>query len=313
MHLLPAQSTCVTSAPSHCLVCAELASVNYQQMHLCQALECRLVAEKQLSMPAFHFKQYLRQESARIQARRRSHRQYLEREAKDLAQRKQQKAMAEAQEAEQWVARMQVANNDVALRLDQLPRLTIPRGPRAQVPADNERRELLAEHLRDIVNEANADLSLMAAVAEPELPEPAPSSPLGGELCKFCAGGCCTKGGNAAYLTPKTLRRVSAAAGLDSCNSLVATYLSYLPEQSMAGSCIYHTDCGCALPRELRSDICNDFVCDAFKALPTANSEPQQVLVLQRKQDNWQRLNLEAENEIVDALILSTSDGSLRL
>src|SRR5690606_19576300 len=104
-------------------------------------------------------------------------------------------------------------------------------------------------------------------------------------LCTACAGGCCTKGGNAAYLTAHTMQRVRADLPDISLADLQQLYLMRLPRESMAGSCIYHTSEGCALPRELRSDTCNNYACEAFKALPTkscieeADVETTKVLV----------------------------------
>ncbi|HEV3027303.1 MAG TPA: hypothetical protein VG457_06995, partial [Planctomycetota bacterium] len=45
------------------------------------------------------------------------------------------------------------------------------------------------------------------------------------------------------------------------------TYLSYIPAESTAGSCIYHAREGCTLPRGLRSDVCNRFICDDLERL----------------------------------------------
>jgi hypothetical protein len=42
---------------------------------------------------------------------------------------------------------------------------------------------------------------------------------------------------------------------------ILLAYLSHLGEESVERSCFYHQRDGCALPRAMRSDTCNRFLC----------------------------------------------------
>jgi len=44
-------------------------------------------------------------------------------------------------------------------------------------------------------------------------------------------------------------------------------YISMLPERTYSGSCVFHGERGCALPREMRSGLCNDFCCEGLSDL----------------------------------------------
>jgi hypothetical protein len=53
---------------------------------------------------------------------------------------------------------------------------------------------------------------------------------------------------------------------------LLALYVQRIPERTCAGSCIFHGESGCALPRAMRSDVCESHVCSdmrrAFRKAP---------------------------------------------
>jgi hypothetical protein len=51
--------------------------------------------------------------------------------------------------------------------------------------------------------------------------------------------------------------------GLDA-EEIVDHYLSRLPQQSLRGSCVFHAENGCNLPREMRSDVCNQHLCNSL-------------------------------------------------
>ncbi len=41
-------------------------------------------------------------------------------------------------------------------------------------------------------------------------------------------------------------------------------YVSRVPAETQAGSCIFHGDDGCTLDPSLRSDVCNDYYCEGL-------------------------------------------------
>lgn len=68
-------------------------------------------------------------------------------------------------------------------------------------------------------------------------------------------------GGDSGYIDARTLRRVREQRPELGTEQLVALYLEAIPERTVAGSCVFHGERGCALPRSLRSRVCNDFYC----------------------------------------------------
>jgi hypothetical protein len=82
-----------------------------------------------------------------------------------------------------------------------------------------------------------------------------------GRVCAFCQGWCCRSGGDHAYLTVDTLRRYLAAHPGRRPRDVLADYLGRVGHKTYRGSCVYHGPAGCGLPREMRSDTCNDYYC----------------------------------------------------
>ncbi len=100
------------------------------------------------------------------------------------------------------------------------------------------------------------------------------SAALLGAGCATCRGECCTAGGTHAFLREDSLVRVRAQYLEDghaiSAEALSTEYARHLPERHYRGSCIYHTSHGCALPRGLRSNLCNRYVCGGLTQLTRA-------------------------------------------
>ena len=63
-----------------------------------------------------------------------------------------------------------------------------------------------------------------------------------------------------------------------------------------------HTETGCALPRALRSDVCNGFYCDSLKAYQKQSSANglTSVLAIQRTNTNAGRFDPETENTVTN-------------
>jgi hypothetical protein len=103
--------------------------------------------------------------------------------------------------------------------------------------------------------------------------------------CGVCWGACCAYGGNAAFIGGATVRRLRRARPELSDADIVEHYLSAIPERTVENSCILHGQSGCALPREQRSSICNDFWCRPVrdwqrKELARAEARPVAVVIV---------------------------------
>jgi len=113
------------------------------------------------------------------------------------------------------------------------------------------------------------------------LPESIPAMPdIIGASCGTCGGECCTAGGTHGFLHADSIMRVRTqltdGGETVTPESLEARYASYLPARHYRGSCVFHTTTGCNLPRALRSNLCNRYVCGGLAQLTRALvSSPQ--------------------------------------
>jgi hypothetical protein len=107
------------------------------------------------------------------------------------------------------------------------------------------------------------------ADAIPEIPEPGPDNgtPFMTQACTTCQGECCYYGGTHAFLSPVVIHRWIKQNPGASTEDCLQTYINLVPETTMDNSCVYHTDRGCALPRDQRSSVCNTWLCDELTAI----------------------------------------------
>jgi len=92
-----------------------------------------------------------------------------------------------------------------------------------------------------------------------------PPAALAAAVCAVCGGACCHRAGDHAFLDTAAIDRFMAVNSKMAPANIASTYAAYLPVRSFAGSCVYHTSDGCALPRSLRADICNNYRCSGLK------------------------------------------------
>ena len=96
-------------------------------------------------------------------------------------------------------------------------------------------------------------------------PDIGPSAALAAAVCAVCAGACCHRAGDHAFLDTAAIERFMAVNPKMAPANIASTYAAYLPVRSFAGSCVYHRLDGCALPKTLRADICNAYRCSGLK------------------------------------------------
>ena len=167
----------------------------------------------------------------------------------------------------------------------------LPATDRPIVPQDPSRRTLFAERLAEVMADAAADPD--GPTGDPPWPE-APSSPadaLARAACASCRGLCCKHGEPHAFLRPATLRRYLRQNPGQTPAQALQAYLDLIPAESTAGSCIYHGRQGCTLPRGMRSDVCNRYLCDDLERLQKAGDAPP-VLAVGFEEDRLIRVSL---------------------
>lgn len=109
----------------------------------------------------------------------------------------------------------------------------------------------------------------MAMAAADAADSPAMAAVLG-RSCATCRGECCTAGGDHAFLRDDSIARVRREQPALDAAAMLARYADYLPARHYRGSCVYHASDGCTLPRELRSNLCNRYVCGGLTQLRSA-------------------------------------------
>ena len=194
-------------------------------------------------------------------------------------------------------------------------KIALPSGSKRQRRLSARRRQAYIAHLDAVIATALDKTApsnfATAAGSTPsvEQNEGKHASNLLGRLCGACAGGCCSNGNDHAYLHADTIKRVMAANPGLSPAQVRAAYLERLPEHAMTDSCVNHTKAGCSLPRSLRSDVCNVFLCSHLQRLVdtlTDDASVRTVLVLRRRQDLWRQAAPGLpDNEIIDGAVLT--------
>lgn len=210
----------------------------------------------------------------------------------------------EARENQQILESIRDQNADLAHA--PLHLVPIPSGHVSLSPLENQRIERYAKHLREIIQQAYQQVDGQHPSTEPgnEKPENIATDGLqriSDRMCSLCKGGCCSAGSDNAYLSSDTIKRLLGADTRLSQDAILEKYLLKLPKDSIAGACINQTDSGCVLPKEMRSDICNDYYCDSLRSYQqamTGKAEPQAILAVQRSNTQWSRFDPEAENSI---------------
>jgi hypothetical protein len=148
-------------------------------------------------------------------------------------------------------------------RVDEFPVTVTPSFRGAVVRLPRWRRRALYDHVTRIVAASDGVVARAAPVAAEWVAGDAAGDAMA-RACTSCRGHCCRTGGEHAYLAVDTVARYRAARPETRADDTVDAYMSHVPADTRRGSCIYHGRTGCALPREMRSDTCNRFLCDAL-------------------------------------------------
>lgn len=197
--------------------------------------------------------------------------------------------------------------------------IPLPLGLHAGTPQPQRRRDAYRTYLEGVIEQAFAYGSVEAVpqdqhadalhkrLAVDALFSAAPQlQQVSDQLCAQCKGGCCSQGGDHAFVTAITLRRQIDTDPALTPATLLQRYLDTLPEHSMTGSCIHQSAQGCSLPRPLRSDVCNGFYCEPLRKLHRQWTEeiPRQLFVVQRDNHCWNRYDNPEGNTVVGTRLI---------
>lgn len=152
------------------------------------------------------------------------------------------------------------------------PIALLPRNTNRLVPLRSNRVEALRQHLEQIVAEARTlpireDESNETSATTNGINAKQAGLPALGAACGLCGGHCCATGGDSAWLEPNTIRRFRYQLSPVADTRIIEHYLGFLPDYGYENSCIYHAENGCSLPRGIRSNVCNQYLCKGLAEL----------------------------------------------
>jgi hypothetical protein len=179
---------------------------------------------------------------------------------------------------------LEAFRNDTA-RLVEVPEperhaiVVIPHRTGELVPVEPERQRALESHLSTLAAACAGQSAV--SVRSDDAPQAVPA------VCSSCQGACCYHGGNhAAFLDEDTIGTFAALHPDLTPDEISSAYLRYVPDLHFAGSCVYHTDRGCNLPRTMRAAICNRYECRGLKMARELGQGSHPALFIVARHDN---------------------------
>lgn len=150
------------------------------------------------------------------------------------------------------------------------PLVVIPAFVAKLVNLPRHRRRKFRDHLTSLISQAAVPLEPSPDQNRADATNSTPGlSPkiqaVMGMACSCCKGLCCGGGTDHAYLKVETIRRYQAGHPNQRPRDVLAAYLDRVGNRTYEGSCIFHQGSGCALPRDMRADICNRHYCKALQ------------------------------------------------
>jgi hypothetical protein len=283
-----------------CVVCGESAHfLSSESDSICLRVECKHVLAKRQHLSEKAFKQYFTLQSRQIKWNiRRS------------ALKKQMLEEQRKKEEKEYVDFLMSAIKDVHGSDPTIyPYTLIPKNTRRTDKLPQRRKNLFREFLSALINEAFVQLegnkdNNKVAFFRPEAIEDA--YPIEAKACAVCRGVCCNTGGKDAYIKKDTIHRYMSGNPGQKPGDVLAAYIEHLAEKTYLNSCVYHTETGCNLPRIMRSDTCNEFLCDSLIELDGLLNKapiPKGVFLIEYAKENWREDNLDRD-DIVTLLAL---------
>ena len=231
----------------------------------------------------------------------------------------------ESQENQKIIQSILLDNAELSTKNTQA--VVIPTGLSNTIPPAQERVDKYIEHLNNIISEAASYKNVTEVIygqhqdahekllkVEQRFSQNPTLEQLSNQLCGLCKGGCCVAGEEHAYLSVFTIRSMMDNNQDISETDILNQYLSRISPKTVENSCINQTPSGCALPRELRSDICNAFYCDTLKSCQSKMENKHKlgtVIAIQRANTYSSNIDTDANNEIVNVMLLDDEQCQL--
>lgn len=277
---------------------------------VCQSFDCNRVMNNKKTMAPLMFKSHLDFNRALI----------LKNRKKNIATKKHIETVTNREKKENRLHLNKTLITNSYLSENDIYTLTIPCGESLSSTCENKRLSDYKEHLKSIIIEAEEytdsseviydehhDAYGKRRVVENKFIEKPQLKTISDNLCTMCKGGCCASGKEHAYLSVFSMRRFMDTNPDLTGDEIFDLYISHIKTESISGSCINQTTSGCALPRDLRSDICNGYYCDPLKKYHNNMMQlevPKVVLAIQRSYTYWDRFKLDVCNEVINVALV---------
>jgi hypothetical protein len=152
---------------------------------------------------------------------------------------------------------------------DTLPLAILPSNESVVVNIPEKRRRLFRNRLMGMISAAAAKLAGPDRNAphndDEHIVAPKVDSPqllgLLAQGCATCRGDCCQQGADHAFIFVETICRYMTQHPGQRPRHVLESYLSHIGSKSYQNACLYQGPEGCCLPRDMRSRICNDYLC----------------------------------------------------
>lgn len=222
-----------------CKVCGRPLALSELPTRLCAALDCQRVGLAEFS----------RQVAERRQTRT--------------------KILIEQEIAQAAELRDRVMRGFGFAKAEAFPLVVVPAFTAKLVNLPQRRRRNFRDHLMSLIAQSAAPVKAAATRDRSSDARPVPDLAPGvravlGMACACCKGRCCESGADHAYLDVGTIRRYRAAHPEQRPRDVLAAYWDRVGSRTYEGSCIFHQADGCALSRDMRSDLCNRHYCKAL-------------------------------------------------
>jgi len=306
--------------PLKCEVCDNLINpadsllIKDTDYTVCRSFDCNRVMDKKSAMTPLMFKSHLEFNRGLINKNR----------EKNIATKKHIEHITAKEKYENQLHLKNTLISNPHLSADDIYILTIPCGGSQSLSCEAERIKNYTNHLKSIINDAQGyvdasevtydehhDAYSKRRVVDNKFAEKPQLKNISDHLCTMCKGGCCASGKEHAYLSVFSMRRYMDNNPDLTAEDILNLYISHITTESVHNSCINQTTSGCALPRELRSDICNGYYCDPLKTYHKnmmSIDSAKTVLAIQRSYTYWDRFKLDISNEVINVALVDDKE-----
>ena len=296
------------SADSTCIVCNQplVYGEGLPGEQVCKSYDCIRLVKQKSSLPPMLYANIFRIQSKIIRDRHKH--------AKQEEERKRAIDQLIKQDDQKLAMSIKQQNEHARLFEQEGELVSIASGGPKLTNLTDRRKRKFRDHLTSKLAEANSNLELWEGYLvknrarlekhDDQFDKLSGLEDQVGRVCAHCRGGCCGAGHDTGFVDALLLRRVMKDKPEMRPREIYQTYMDCLPHKSIDGSCLFHTNLGCNLPRLLRSEVCNSYLCESVVDYMKKSVEEQQVkpaIVVSRNYRQFHRYDDGANLDVLRA------------